>query len=303
MGAVSTVVPVLCRWCLMFRPGSPGGVTGRRFGSCELNCAELSLSACTFLGMAGTSGTVSLASLVSLSSEYAVEVDVSLNCSLSFCASRRLVCWLTQESTVRKRGTDDRDVMYESRPWAWAWLLFVSRAGSWGVWGALELVQLNLLMTLPRPPLFPDADGRLKRNCLKVGGGGRGDKGRSCGGSAYWISDPSSTTDRVLRVDALRRRLFESGPSALEDGVGDSLRRSDGFRPGGGGSRRKDLGWVGEEAVRVEGSRFRVKLSLRSIPIKGRWDAEEPDRVMAAWGAMTDCSVMEPYAFACLVSR
>ena len=111
MGAVSTVVRVSCRSCLMFLPGRPlegwgGGVPGILGGNVLVMLVEVSRSLCTFRGIAGTSGIWSRPS-----SEYTVEVDVRRNCSLSFCSSMRLDCWLTHESTVRKRGTDDRVVM------------------------------------------------------------------------------------------------------------------------------------------------------------------------------------------------
>jgi hypothetical protein len=81
---------------------------------------------------------------------------------------------------VRKRGTDDRCVMKLSRPTIW---VAVSRTVSCGVCGAFEFVQLNLLtMALPGAARA-ETDGRLLRNCLKVGGGGRAESVRSRGGS------------------------------------------------------------------------------------------------------------------------
>lgn len=191
--AVATVVVVSWRWCLKF-------LLGRPFPSLE-NVA----------GTLGISGTLS-------DSSEAVELCVMRNCDLRRCVSTRVDCWSTQELMVRKRGTEERDVMKLSRPMGW---LTVSREGSWGVWGALELVQLKRLgMPTPGPGRW-DMEGRLERNWRNVGGGGRGRW--SVGGSGYTRSEASPSRDRVLRVEALPR-TFWMGRTG-EDGVALSFRR------------------------------------------------------------------------------
>ena len=212
IGAVSTVVVVAWRSCFTFFPGSPLECSGA--GVAGIGILTPSFSPTTLLGNIGTSGTVSRSS-----SPEAADICVFLNWSLSFCSSRRFDCWSTHESIVRKRGTDDRSVIKLSRPIMW---LPVSRDGSCGVCGACELVQLNLLT--PGPAGRPDTDGRLTRNCLKVGGCRRGDNVCSCTSciaSGYWSSEPSEI-DLVLRVEALRRG-FWSGRTG-EDGVALMLR-------------------------------------------------------------------------------
>lgn len=149
IGAVSTVS---CRWCFVLLP-------------------SLSLPS-GHLGTGGISGTLS-------SSEYVV-LCVMRNCCFRRCSSTRVDCWFTHELMVRKRGIDERDVMKLSRPSAGA-AFTVSREGSCGVCGALELVQLKRLAMAPPRPGRCEMEGRFERNCRKVGGAGSADSWR--GGS------------------------------------------------------------------------------------------------------------------------
>lgn len=114
-----------------------------------------------FLGRAGISGTSSISpSLSSRSSMEYIVLCVKRNCSFSRRASIWLDCWLTHESTVRKRGTEERCVMKLSRSTCAA----VLRDGSWGVCGACEFVQLNLLAIGPPAGGRWEMLGRFERN-------------------------------------------------------------------------------------------------------------------------------------------
>lgn len=106
-----------------------------------------------------------------------------------------------------------------------------------GVCGALEFVQLNLLIMPPKPAL-PEMDGRLFRNCLNVGGGGKGDIVRSWVASLYMSVESSSLIERVLWVETLRR---ESWPRTAEDGVMLGPLRLELLRRGGGGDSRRNV--------------------------------------------------------------